>query len=111
MNIIMKVIVFAWLGMTACEVVGKLIGWREIARDKRPASHYLRRVLLSDAYNAVGTFIGVVLFREGLYGRPIFSSFKVILSALVVGATWGWLAYCRGWINGGFDVRFWKRFI
>ena len=90
-----------WMFLSACNVVGGIIGWYQLRTDHRRASLYLSRILIAIAFRSSLTFTGIYMWADVIAPTPIYIAFSLFATILLCGAIWGWLFYLRGIWNGG----------
>lgn len=101
MTTMRQVLFCAWIAFAFLDAVGGFVGWIELRKDFQRSSQRLAPVLFAGAYRSVTTILGLYLFGMNINAPVWFLC--VGLSAVIykAQATWGWLFYLHGVINGG----------
>ena len=83
------------------DALGGLMGWLELRRESEPAGRYLAKVLLAGGFRSITSIIGLIVFGLNVKTQSWFLFLGVFAVAFKGYATWGWLLYLHGLINGG----------
>ncbi len=99
------IIFWMWLVFAALDIASGLMGWIENrsvkpqTREERTANR-LSKVLFAGAQRSAINIVGLLMFgvnQKASLWFLVWGCWGVIYKAY---ATWGWLLYCRGVING-----------
>src|ERR1043165_2979451 len=100
---------WSWVVFAGIDALGGLMGFLELRREAKHSARYLAHVLLAGGYRSVATIAGLTLY--GLNDKTEMWFLCLGLSAVVYKAyaTWGWLMYLHGIINGDGLLGLFKR--
>jgi hypothetical protein len=96
-----QVLYWAWVAMAAIDMMGGLMGWLELRREAQPSARRLAKVLLAGGYRSLTTIVGLYLFGLNVKTETWLLAVGLSAVAYKAYATWGWLLYLHGIINGG----------
>lgn len=101
-----NVIFWGWLVFAALDIASGLLGWVENrtphakTREQRTANR-LSKVLFAGAQRSGVNIVGLLMFGLNEKAALWFLAWGCWSVAYKAYATWGWLLYSRGVINGG----------
>jgi hypothetical protein len=90
-----------WIGLCILDAIGGVLGWLELRKERSRAAYYLARILLASGYRSATTIVGLALFGINVKAEPWYLGLGISAVAYKACATWGWLLFARGIVNGG----------
>jgi len=101
------VIYWAWIVFATLDVIAGLLGWLELRGHADATTNRLSKVLYAGGQRSFATIVGLLLFGVNLRASLWYLMLGLWALVYKAYATWGWLFYYRGMINGG---GFWDLF-
>lgn len=101
MTILADFIFWAWIVFAVLDSVAGVLGWLELRNQHDATLRRLSKVMYGGGQRSIITIIGLLLFGLNIKAHPLYLIAGLWGVAYKAYATWGWLLYYRGVINGG----------